>query len=121
MRGIVSNLAILFASVGATASAEDIKTHVPQAHFDAFVQECRGRELPSATCQCMALKMIRMGQDGEIALDAMGLQARKLTDPAVRRKEAVALFDRYHITASQAQAAVSKIAAGSTELARSCI
>jgi hypothetical protein len=120
MRAIVSSVVILIGSLAGPASADEIKTRVPQAHFDAFVQDCRTKDIPSATCQCMALKMIDMGQDGEIALDAMGLHSRKFADKESERKAAVALLDRYHVTASQAQAAIAKIGAGSDALGQSC-
>jgi len=121
MRAIISSLVILIGSISNPAAAGEIKTRVTQQNFDAFVQDCQSKDIPSATCQCMALKMIDMGQDGEISLDVMGMQSRKITDKTAERRELVALLDRYHVTPSQAQSAVAKFAAGAEDLTRSCM
>lgn len=119
MRAILSSLAILAGSLASTASAAEGTTRVAPENLEAFVLDCRAN-LPAATCECMATRMIAMGQDGEIALDFMGLQSRKLADEEAARKEAVAIADKYHVTFSQVQAAIEKIGAGSEDLGRSC-
>jgi hypothetical protein len=119
-RVIAAMLATAAGTLAGPASADLGNTRIPRANYDAFVQVCRTRALSPATCDCMARKTIAIGREGEIAIDAMGLYARNLTDDAARHREVVALLGRYGITAEQAQAAIAKADAGADEVARSC-
>ena len=102
------------------AAAEQIKTRVAQENFDAFIKSCRSKSLPAATCECMALKMIDQGRDGEIALDVIGLQARNITDKAAEKREFVGLLDRYHVTPTQAQSALASAKTHAEQFASQC-
>lgn len=120
MRVTFLTLALLLGSASAPAFADEIKTRVPQANFDAFIQACRIPGVPAATCECMAFKMIRSGQEGEMSLDIIGLQSRKIADKAAEQKELIALLDRYHATLTQAKAAMAKFGTTTHELALAC-
>ncbi|WP_347304125.1 hypothetical protein V5740_05815 [Croceibacterium sp. TMG7-5b_MA50] len=110
------------ATTAASPAEESIRTRVPQAHFDAFVANCRAGDVPHATCNCMALGLIRSGQDGEIVLDAMGLAATGTAEGRDRQKAVTALLDRYGIPASRLQTLIAEFEQkGVEQLAEDCI
>lgn len=92
------------AFIALPANAEVIRTRAPQTHVDAFLNGCKAKSVPTATCTCM-LEKLSATREGDAALDAMGL-FHAVTDEQQRKAALLPLLNRHAMRPSELKAAM---------------
>lgn len=102
MAGVAVAMAALWAPV---AGADTIRTRAPQEHIDAFMANCKAKDVATASCTCMLRKLSETPQ-GDAALDVLGLLEYRQSE-ADRKAGMVPLLNRHGMRASELKAAVA--------------
>lgn len=115
-------VAVLFSmtciAAAQSASADTIRTKVPQAHIDAFQKDCNAKGVPAASCVCMLKKMTET-REGDAALDAIGLIS-STQDDAKRKAAMLSLLNRHGMRASELQAIMAPDSTLLPDIAKQC-
>jgi hypothetical protein len=112
-------LLTLVVALPVSAESDTVRTKAPQEHVDAFMSDCKAKNIPVATCVCM-LKTLSQTREGDAALDALGLVKYRHTD-AERRAGMVPLLNRHGLRGSELQAIMGSQTSLLQNVAKQCV
>lgn len=114
-------IAAAFVLLGNAAPGDESQTfrsRIPQAHVDAFVNDCAKDNVPRATCVCMVRKFNETAP-GAALLDITGMFVL-VKDEAARKSGVTAALNRHGLRGSQFLAFADPKSGNAEAVAKDC-